>query len=120
MRYVALFLIALAGCSIPERVPSKPGQGSIDKEAVETAIRERKDEYQACYDGAKSKSDGMVVLEFVVGGDGKVTKSGVKSSSLKKPEIESCLLKIIQGTRFPVPQGTKSVTVTYPFKFTQK
>lgn len=95
--------------------------GSIDKEAVEAAIRERKDEFQLCYDrelnGGQPRLAGQVIPTFIIGSEGRVIQGGIKSSSIHNANVEQCVLVVLRRIQFPIPNGVNSVTVTYPFKY---
>jgi TonB family protein len=94
-------------------------QGQIDKEAVAKVINSHLAEVQRCYEAALLKTPGLagkVVLEWNISTAGKVTSSKSKSSTLKDPSVESCILRALNNWQFPPARGN-SVIITYPFIF---
>jgi outer membrane biosynthesis protein TonB/pSer/pThr/pTyr-binding forkhead associated (FHA) protein len=95
--------------------------GSIDKNAIEAAILAHRDEFRLCYEreiNAESPDlSGRVTSSFVIGSTGRVTESGIASSTLRSPNVERCVANVIKRIQFPTPAGGGVVQVTYPFKF---
>jgi outer membrane biosynthesis protein TonB len=94
-------------------------QGSIDREAVARVINSHLQEVHACYERALLKDPGLagkVVLEWTIGGAGKVTAAKTKSSTLNNASVESCILNSLKGWAFPAPKGGV-VIISYPFIF---
>ena len=95
--------------------------GAIDKAAVEAALLAHKDEFRLCYEreiNAETPDiSGRVSTTFVIGPRGRVTRAGIRSSSLKAPRVERCVIRVIKRIQFPVPRGGGIVQVNYPFKF---
>lgn len=94
--------------------------GSIDGEAVRRAIRSIISSIRACYESRLNLDRnlaGKVVIRFVIGEEGKVISSVVKSSSVADPEVGRCVAARIQGQRFPEPPPGVVGEVSYPFVF---
>jgi outer membrane biosynthesis protein TonB len=94
-------------------------QGSIDREAVAKVINSHLQEVHACYERALLKDPGLagkVVLEWTIGGGGRVTAAKTKSSTLRNSAVESCILSNLKTWTFPAPKGGV-VIITYPFLF---
>ncbi len=95
--------------------------GAIDKAAVEAALLAHKDEFRLCYEREINSEtpglSGRVSTTFVIGPRGRVTRTGIRSSSLENVNVERCILKVIQRIQFPIPRGAGIVQVNYPFKF---
>ncbi len=95
--------------------------GAIDRDAVEAALLAHKDEFRLCYEQEINQGSpniaGRVTTSFVIGSSGRVNKSGIASTSLRNPNTERCILKVIQRIQFPIPMGGGVVQVKYPFKF---
>ncbi len=106
----------LAGPSVPSAAAEVTG-GSIDKEVIRRVIRRHINEVRFCYEKGLAQNPslaGTVAISFRVATSGAVDKSEVKSSTLKHPEVESCIAKQVQRWVFPAPIGGP-VTITYPF-----
>jgi outer membrane biosynthesis protein TonB len=94
-------------------------QGSIDREAVARVINSHLQEVHACYERALLKDPGLagkVVLEWTIGGSGKVAAAKTKSSTLNNASVEACILNSLKGWAFPAPKGGV-VIISYPFIF---
>jgi len=53
-----------------------------------------------------------LVLQLVVGPDGKIKNVKVVGNGLNKGGAEPCMLEKIKGWQLPVPQDAKEATVT--------
>lgn len=79
---------------------------------------------QECYDGwIQSNPDmqGKLVVRFTIGREAgqpeaKVLDLTLPESELENPLMESCVLQVVSGLRFEVPENGKLV-VNYPFRF---
>jgi outer membrane biosynthesis protein TonB len=94
-------------------------QGSIDREAVAKVINSHLQEVHACYERALLKDPGLagkVVLEWTIGGNGRVAAAKTKSSTLNNASVEACILNSLKGWAFPAPKGGV-VIISYPFIF---
>lgn len=95
--------------------------GTIDSEAIEAAIRARRDEFTLCYEREMTATNrqlsGRVGTTFVISASGRVSVAGIKSTSLKSPRVEQCVIDVLKRITFPIPSGTSSIEVAYSFKF---
>ena len=95
--------------------------GSIDRDAIEAAIRAHRDEFRYCYEKELNTGHptlaGKVVTAFVIGGSGRASQLAVASSSLGSPSVERCVLSILGRIQFPQPAGGVPVTIKYPFAY---
>ncbi|WP_257453065.1 AgmX/PglI C-terminal domain-containing protein [Archangium lipolyticum] len=94
-------------------------QGSIDREAVAKVVNSHLQEVYACYERALLKEPGLagkVVLEWTIGTNGRVVATKTKSSTLRSPSVESCIMGGLKGWTFPPAKGG-AVIITYPFIF---
>jgi len=76
-------------------------------------------EVRACYERALLKEPGLagkVVLEWTIGTNGAVLSAKSKTSTLRNPAVESCILQDLKTWRFPPAKGGM-VIVSYPFLF---
>ena len=94
-------------------------QGNIDREGVARVVNGHLNEVHACYERALLREPGLagkVVLEWVVGTNGKVAAVKTKSSTLRNNSVEACILGKLKTWTFPPARGGK-VIITYPFLF---
>jgi Ca-activated chloride channel family protein len=85
-------------------------QGALSKEAVLQALKKNLPELQRCEspDGPGTR----LVLQLVVGMDGRIKSVKVVGNGLNKGSAEPCMLEKIKGWQLPVPQDGKDATVT--------
>lgn len=92
-------------------------KGSLDKAVIRRVIQRHIGEVKRCYEAQLEKDKslaGRVMVRFLIGGDGKVTESGIEETSLKSPAAEKCIADAVRSWEFPRPAGG-SVLVSYPF-----
>ena len=56
-------------------------------------------------------------VKFTINNTGSVIEATIKESTLKNPNVESCITKKIKHWIFPAPKGGGLVVVVYPFVF---
>jgi hypothetical protein len=103
--------------------PSEPVViGSIDRDAIDAAIRAHRDEFRYCYerevDSGHPNLAGKIVTAFVIGGSGRASQLSIASSSMDSAGVEKCVLDVISRIQFPQPAGNVPVSVKYPFAYT--
>ena len=59
---------------------------------------------------------GRIVFAWRVNEQGRVSGVSVRSSSIADAQVASCISRIIQGMRFPEPEGG-AVSISFPFVF---
>ena len=94
-------------------------QGSIDRDAVAKVVNSHLQEVYACYERALLKDPslaGKVVLEWTIATTGRVAAVKTKSSTLRNPSVEACILGGLKTWTFPPAKGG-AVIITYPFIF---
>ena len=104
--------------SLGEEVPEK-GEGEVSKTSVDMVIKSEMSRFRSCFIKEARKNPklaGVVVVQFSINNEGKVTGGKVKESSLNSPLVEKCLVRSIYGLRFSPPKEGIAV-VTYPFSF---
>ncbi len=96
--------------------------GSIDREAIDAAIRAHRDEFRYCYEHEVNSGNpdlaGKIVPAFVIGGSGRASQMAIASSSMRNSNVEKCVLEVISRIQFPIPGGGVPVSIKYPFAFT--
>jgi TonB family protein len=73
-----------------------------------------------CYERGLAKHPelgGRVAVRFTISAEGKVIAAAVASSTMKNPEVESCIVNAVLRWEFPPPSGGGEVIVEYPFSF---
>ena len=96
--------------------------GSIDRDAIDAAIRAHRDEFNYCYERELNAGhpgiSGKIVTAFVIGGSGRASQLAIASSSMDSPQVERCVLSVLTRIQFPQPAGGVPVTIKYPFAYT--
>lgn len=108
------------------KVTVSPGRaavkGQLSKELIDREVRRHRAQLKFCYNKQLTRHpnlSGKVTLHWIIAMDGSVKGAKVRSSSLGNKDAESCMVRALQGWRFPKPQGGV-VTVDYPFFFGAK
>ena len=104
--------------SLGDEIPEK-ADGEVSKTSVDMVIKSEMSRFRACFIKEARKNPklaGIVVVQFSINNEGKVTGGRVKESSLNSPIVEKCLVRSIYGLRFSPPKEGIAV-VTYPFSF---
>lgn len=92
--------------------------GALDRDEVFEVIRDHRAQLQHCYErqlhtGPPGLS-GRLVLQWVIGGGGRVETARVTESELGSAALERCLLSRVLAWRFPEPAGGGVVVVRLP------
>jgi Ca-activated chloride channel family protein len=85
-------------------------QGGLSKEAVLQALKKNLPELQTC--GSADGPGKRLVLQLVVGPDGRIKSVKIVGNGLNRGSAEPCLLEKIKGWKLPLPQDGKDATVT--------
>ena len=85
-------------------------QGGLSKEAVLQALQKNLPQLQKCANGNAPWK--RLVLEMVVGPDGRIKSVKIVGNGLNREGAESCILEKIKRLQFPVPQDGKEATLT--------
>jgi hypothetical protein len=108
----------LSTASVPSvKIGAATTTGDLDKDIIRRYIRRNLAKIKYCYERElvdDSTLEGKVKTEFSIlpdGSTGSVTASGVH------PDVESCIVGVLETILFPKPQGGGSVQVVYPFIF---
>jgi len=94
--------------------------GQLDKAVVDAVIRRHLNQIRHCYQMELHKDPslmGKVTVRFVIAGDGSVSRSETRSSTLDSAAVESCIHRRFMHFEFPQPKRNGIVIVTYPFLF---
>ena len=74
--------------------------------------------FQACYERALAKdraAKGGIIVAFSIAPDGTVSSAIVSSSSMGKPEVETCMAEEFRKLKFPAAE--KPTHAKFPFVF---
>lgn len=95
-------------------------RGGLAREVIAQTIQSYLGQIRYCYErqlSAQPDLYGKVIINFTIGGSGKVSTQRISSTTLKNSLVEGCILRRISGWKFPIPEGGTSVVVKYPFMF---
>lgn len=95
----------------------------VRKEDIRAAIESVTPLIKQCFLDAAQRNAGnqKVVLKFTIVGQGTsgfFQDGEVEESTIPDPWVQACFLEALTDARFPAPSGGGTVTVTYPFAFT--
>lgn len=90
-----------------------PYTGTLDKELIRKAVRAQWPTVRRCFEQPDASS-GKLVVRFVIGPDGRVTKSELAQPTTFPNTTVTCVLKTMKAVKTEPPSGG-SVLVTYPF-----
>jgi hypothetical protein len=77
--------------------------GPHPRKEVERAARLAWGRIVSCYEGMAGKAKGVLELELVVAGAGKVTDARRTRSTFRNQKLESCLIRALKG--LPMPEA---------------
>lgn len=92
----------------------------LTKDEVGEVIHRHLSEVRYCYESAMIRTpdlEGKLMTAFVIGGNGVVKSTEVKSSTVPDPRLDDCILRRLATWKFPTPRGNIDVAVAYPFIF---
>jgi TonB family protein len=95
-------------------------RGSLDREIVRRIVQRHFNEATYCYERElvdKRTLRGRVSLVFTISAQGVVVRARRRSSTLRAPRVESCLLAAVRRWEFPYPLAHDAVTVVYRYAF---
>jgi hypothetical protein len=96
--------------------------GSLSRGAVQKVVEARMGGIQRCYEVQLLKFPGLqgkIVFDWVISPRGTVASARQVRSSMRSPNVASCVLMQMRDWTFPRPVGG-SVRVRYPFVFRQQ
>lgn len=95
--------------------PPPDGSGRSTNE-VHNAIRAHASEIRACQEKHRGKRpEGKVVMYIEADRRGTTTRAAVKSSTLRSPAVERCMVSVFRRIKFP--PGEDRLSVSYPVVF---
>lgn len=99
-----------------EPTPKAEVDGALDKDLIRRIVRAHIGEVRYCYnEGLEHDPElaGRVVVDFVIGPEGKVTRSFAHSDM--EGDVPDCIATAVSHWRFPRPADGEDVSVKYPF-----
>lgn len=84
--------------------------GAISTQAVDDAVAAERSAVTACADGRT----GTMLVQLNLGPDGAVVKSELKSTTLRHPETEACVVEALGAVRFPALERGELAIVKLP------
>jgi hypothetical protein len=121
MKTLIVSLVASIGLVSASAAPAKKAKSS--NKAFKALIEKNHRTFDRCADAERLRSKrplkGVVLVRFVVNGDGKVVESGPVHNTTKSRALAECLVHEIDRMTFPKSFGAK-ITATHPFKYTLK
>ncbi len=110
-----------AGRANVEVPPGDPVvSGGLTTQEVQAVIRANLNQIRHCYEQLLQRSpnaNGKIKVNFIIGADGRVTKSDINSDTIGDAVMAGCVTGKIVRWKFPTPRGGQNVNVNYPFVF---
>ncbi len=117
------------GNSVKEvKVTMKTGKpdgsfGGLTQAQIMKVVRTRARSIQACYARELQRNKGLggkIIVKWKIDSAGKVSRTKVRSSSMKNGRVEDCVVRQVNSMKFPSPKGGGTATVNFPFIFGQQ
>jgi hypothetical protein len=96
-----------------------PPADGLTRNEIDAVIKASAGAIRSCYQAELAKSPdlaGKIVVQFRIDGAGAVASASIKSTTMKSPPVESCVVGTIKKLAFP---AKATASVTYPFIFTR-
>ncbi len=102
------------------RAGGPSASGILPPSVIQPVVRSNFGAMRKCYQQGQARDPnlrGKVVIRFVIGRDGKVTRAELtKDSNLPDAKASTCVVEAFKSLKFPEPDGGV-VTVVYPIVF---
>jgi hypothetical protein len=102
--------------TVQQVAPKAEVHGAYDKDLIRRIVRAHISEVRYCYNEGLEKDpelEGRVIVDFVIGSEGKVTRSEARSEM--EGDVPECIATAASRWLFPRPADGKDVAVSYPF-----
>ncbi|MCJ8276550.1 MAG: AgmX/PglI C-terminal domain-containing protein [Bdellovibrionales bacterium] len=116
--YGTMSLIGSTGASLIPIPEEATVSGGLDGSLIADVVRRNLGQIRFCYEqGLQMDSSlaGRVAVNWVIDANGGVKVARVKNTSLKNKTVEDCILRRLRTWKFPMPEGSQEVPVSYPF-----
>jgi TonB family protein len=97
--------------------------GGLTPEQIMKVVRTRARAIQACYSRELQRNKGLggkVIVNWKIDSAGTVSRTKVRSTTMKNGRVEDCVVRQVNSMKFPSPKGGGSATVNFPFIFGQQ
>lgn len=108
---------------VPPGVTPSPDQtrGTLPKAVIAQVLDGANPDFSRCMEAGLKRKPGLsghINLNFVIAPDGNVPYAAAleQGTDLKDEAVVECVLKVVQGLKFPEPRGGR-VVVTHPLSF---
>lgn len=95
--------------------------GGLDPDVIRQILIQNIPQFRGCYQSEINRQnrafDGRVLLNFIIGASGYVSKASVDSMSTLPIPVKNCVVNVLKGIKFPKPLGGGRVEVNQPFNF---
>ena len=94
--------------------------GALDRAEIDAVFRARTDVLMYCYQKGlryNPRLGGVMTVLFTVGSRGRVESASVADSTLRSPDVESCVVSKVRRLEFPAPADGRTVDVRRPVVF---
>jgi hypothetical protein len=95
-------------------------RGCIDRKIIQRVIRRHRASFKYCYNRELIKNhqlEGKLIINFKIIKTGRVSTSGLVSTTMNNDRVEQCMLIRVKTMRFPGLKRCDEVYVNYPFVF---
>jgi hypothetical protein len=96
-----------------------PAARGSDADAIGSTMRANARTFRACYERLLVKNPklgGKVVVNFVIGSDGRVTQAHAHAEGMSAPKLMRCIAGAVKRLVFP-RRADEAIGVTYPLVF---
>lgn len=118
--------LAIGAQTIPPRIRAEQPTrtGLLSPDAIRRVVLRNIGQVQRCHEQGLQQNpnlEGRVVVNFVIGPDGRVMNAspGSQSGNLV-PSVASCIATAVRRWQFPQPEDNGVVNVNYPFTLTRQ
>lgn len=101
------------------RVEATQPEQRVPPETIQRTVRQSRGRFRECYQQAllrDAAAEGRVVVHFVIGTDGKVSRAEEESATLPDRPARECVLSRFFELAFTNPSGRR-IDVRYPLRF---
>ncbi len=95
-------------------------ENAVSPEQIKNVVQQHSDDTRKCYSDELAQNPalaGKIVINFVVGKDGKVISTKILESTMNNEKVEQCVSAQVASWQFPSFEGDNQISVDYPFVF---
>lgn len=120
---IVVFLLLPAFASGEQRKMPKPPPKKLITREYRDLIKKNHREFDRCgqaeVERTKRKLKGIVLIRFIVNGDGMVTESGPVHNTTKSRFVADCIVRALEKIKFPATFGAP-ITSSHTFRYNLK